>query len=752
VFPDGEEEPVASGSGGEGGGGGVGGGGGGDLHGQTGEGMEHDRSSSSSEEDEAEERRKFVPPFVNNPVIVTKLPFPKTNLSGVKGQFEVGTNPCDVPTRLPANLPSAGKLAGQTDSVISSYNAVAALRKVERVNPSLSGGGRPKIETSQIGSFKTNGDGRLGVSHFLTIVEKKQNISFSFDPKTLICSSCSGRGGHPVGGGGVETRQVFVLSDQNFPSVLPCSMGECLKIIRVEDGGLGELVNVWLDITKGREFPAGSVVVLCSASHLTLHGVSGYISDLAVEFSRIENKFRGGVICFPGVPILGGGSTDSFFIRSLFELEGWLKASSDPYPRETWELLLGLMRELSLGGVQAPHTSKVRLPDSLRDFRQGERTWVSEGWTNLPNGVQPFQQEHESKVVCSLINELNGMFNLDLGKEPGFDRFSENAPVADRPRILLIGASHVVREGDILADRGYEVTLVSKPGWRATKGAVDEMVEKVKEALVNLSPHDVVVVQLLDNISYLARSDEGGDLPIRRYVDGVFHIEGDLVLAGKDRQFMTFQNLEPLLRVLEGWRVFLLTPMPRFLREACCDELEHAPNRYWPGFEEGLRKNLAEFRSNHKDFLFTRGFRGFKVIDPSPALPNTAGENNIWGEDPVHPLTEGYERVVDLLEKEIMLRSAAGSKRTAPEAAGGQVKKPRMEVPRPSWIEGSSLSAKRTDVGAYRGRGGGGRGGGGGGSGRGGAGGGNGPGFRGGRGFFPRGRGGRGRFYPPGYY
>jgi hypothetical protein len=153
----------------------------------------------------------------------------------------------------------------------------------------------------------------------------------------------------------------------------------------------------------------------------------------------------------------------------------------------------------------------------------------------------------------------------------------------------------------------------------------------VKEALVNMSPHDVVVVQLLDNTSYLARSDEGGNLPICRYVDGVFHLEGDL---------MTFQNLEQLLRVLEGWKVFLLTPMPRFLLETCCDELEHAPNRYWPGFEEGLRKNLSEFRTNHKDFLFTGGVRGFKGIDPSPALPNTVGEFNIWGEDPVHPLTE----------------------------------------------------------------------------------------------------------------
>jgi hypothetical protein len=74
--------------------------------------------------------------------------------------------------------------------------------------------------------------------------------------------------------------------------------------------------------------------------------------------------------------------------------------------------------------------------------------------------------------------------------------------------------------------------------------------------------------------------------------------------------------------------------MPRYLRESCCDELEHAPNRYTPGFEDGLRKALSEFRTNHKDFIFTRGLRGFKVIDPSPVLPNITGDFNIWGEDP----------------------------------------------------------------------------------------------------------------------
>jgi hypothetical protein len=89
------------------------------------------------------------------------------------------------------------------------------------------------------------------------------------------------------------------------------------------------------------------------------------------------------------------------------------------------------------------------------------------------------------------------------------------------------------------------------------------------------------------------------------------------------------------------------------------------------------------------------------VIDPSPVLPNITGEFNIWGEDPVHPLPEGYEKVVDLLEKEIEAK-ATGSKRPASEGAGGQAKKPRTDVPRASWIEGSSLTAKRNDIGGAR--------------------------------------------------
>jgi hypothetical protein len=122
-FPDGgTDQDQRGGPGGVGGEGGSGGGTSGDTN-----------STSDESMSEEEGSRKFVPP-ISNPVIVSKLcklPFTETNPSGVKGQFGSGVNPSHVPV-FPANFNSVGKLGGQTDSVIGSYNAVAALRKVDR--------------------------------------------------------------------------------------------------------------------------------------------------------------------------------------------------------------------------------------------------------------------------------------------------------------------------------------------------------------------------------------------------------------------------------------------------------------------------------------------------------------------------------------------------------------------------------------------------------------------------------------------
>jgi hypothetical protein len=94
-------------------------------------------------------------------------------------------------------------------------------------------------------------------------------MSTSFNLDTLFCNTCTG----------IEHRvihwekdridvkelvpQAFVLSDQCFPALLSVEGdGECLKIWRIEHGTLMELVEAFLEATKGFVMPAGSVVVL----------------------------------------------------------------------------------------------------------------------------------------------------------------------------------------------------------------------------------------------------------------------------------------------------------------------------------------------------------------------------------------------------------------------------------------------------------------------------------------------------------
>jgi hypothetical protein len=219
-----------------------------------------------------------------------------------------------------------------------------------------------------------------------------------------------------------------------------------------------------------------------------------------------------------------------------------------------------------------------------------------------------------------------------------------------------------------------------------------------------LTEDDVIVVHCFDNIAYMARSEEGGDLPIRRYPNGKFHVEGDLALAGKARLHMFFRNFLPFLRLLEGRIVVFLTPLARYLLSSCCDRADHAPNRQDEEFGEQLQKGLQDCRNFFKDFLFTSRLRGFAVVNPSLCVPveDERGEP-LWGADPVHPKHEGYNRIVDFVcaEAERLAGKGSTKKRAAPQE-GPPGKKPRTEVARPRWVD-ESLSSTTMRGGPARG-------------------------------------------------
>jgi len=148
-----------------------------------------------------------IVPTVNKIDITIVKPTMSANPSGagISSSGKVN-NPCGKTGSFRSNPSGERKLFVQNDAVNGAYLAVSSLRQSTRTNPSLgvgsgSGGGAVH-ENSHIGSFANKDDNRSEICHFRTRLDRKQNVCFSFDPKTLECSNCPNRGGHSVGEGG----------------------------------------------------------------------------------------------------------------------------------------------------------------------------------------------------------------------------------------------------------------------------------------------------------------------------------------------------------------------------------------------------------------------------------------------------------------------------------------------------------------------------------------------------------------------
>ena len=148
---------------------------------------------------------------------------------------------------------------------------------------------------SPIGSLAEEGDNRPSLSFMVHSFATNRNICSSFDTASLLCLTCSYRPEHKVLSGLKEPDPpkyscpvVFVLADQSFPACFPTGgEGECLKILRLEDGTLSDLTTIFLESVKHFIVPAGSVVLLHSTSLLAWAGPAAYCEDFVRARQRI---------------------------------------------------------------------------------------------------------------------------------------------------------------------------------------------------------------------------------------------------------------------------------------------------------------------------------------------------------------------------------------------------------------------------------------------------------------------------------
>jgi hypothetical protein len=231
--------------------------------------------------------------------------------------------------------------------------------------------------------------------------------------------------------------------------------GECLKILQIEDGTLVELVEAFLDLTKGFLVPAGSVVVLSSASHLARVGTAAYAADFVGVRGRLVGVMGGGIELVHGFPIFLSGTEDSALIRSIADIAHWLEGIStgrdiSKARRAFLSCIFGdSINTFSADGCagtqyapgknacgagtpEAPastgtpeatvaHPSlSMLMPTSLAKHDYG--IYRSHGFVSLPGSVPPCTNELERDLLDALIQDLNTVFMCNLATEFGTDR------------------------------------------------------------------------------------------------------------------------------------------------------------------------------------------------------------------------------------------------------------------------------------------------------------------------------------------
>ena len=226
--------------------------------------------------------------------------------------------------------------------VSGAYRAIQAARRADMSARFLAKSNPSSQSLSPPGYLISELDRRTDNCFHVNSYEKKRNITASFDIGTLRCTTCSLKPGHTI----LEkinskkrldyhSPAVFILSDQSFPASLPTGgEGNCLHIIRLEDGSIPDLTNIFLDSLSPFGIPAGTVVLLHSLSHLAWVGAAAYAEDLVRARQRITGTYRSGVLVLHGLPLPASGSSDPNIVNDLSAVSDWLNLVRDPSERD----------------------------------------------------------------------------------------------------------------------------------------------------------------------------------------------------------------------------------------------------------------------------------------------------------------------------------------------------------------------------------------------------------------------------------
>jgi hypothetical protein len=544
---------------------------------------------------------------------------------------------------------------------------------------------RMKYNRGESTGFLIAGDERVLRNSNMCSMELKRNTSASFNPVTGKCNTClngtheawSSRSGGPI---------ALSLSDQHFPPNIPADdAGECIRVLRVEDGSVTELADELLRIVPPGGLPGGSIILFGSLSQLAVDSVEKYAADWARNRNWIKDRM-GEVIIVPFLPLSAMGVEDRVVVRSLIDLAAWYDTLQEAElrllrnTRKGWEdAYLG---KKSRGAGWADYRLNMSLPASLYQGA-GTMPFTTGSWGDRPTGIVALSEAGERYWIGKMVCELNREVGLGLATAWSVGRtmsaVRRQVESVEIGRIVTIGASNAASTAAALGKRGIRHLSLVWPGRTITKDTVEMVMQEARTAR---EPGDIMLVQWLENSIFFILNEETGcmDLPTRDEDEGIFHIKGKVTVSKDVQLQMLLSKLEPLLgEDPEQLKVFVC-PLVRFL-EDCCEEHSRSEDTKREDAARQL-KELYHLRRAVKAWLITRKLKNVLLVDPLSCLGASKDIEKARAilKDGFHLKACHMATVADKI-KEVVASWVRGRKRAGGALAGAEAKKARIEVP-----------------------------------------------------------------------
>jgi hypothetical protein len=443
-----------------------------------------------------------------------------------------------------------------------------------------------------------------------------------------------------------------VLSDQHFAGNVPAKDGyECVRVMRVEDASLRELVDELLRVCKRWMLVPGSVIMLGSLTQLAKDGTAFY-AGIWKQMRTLLKRELGDVTVVPLLPLVSVDVPVPHMVRCLIEYLDWYDDLQDPEAAIMRKVRREYVREFLCeeedGVAWADGTQIHHMPISL--LGEGTTRYVSRDYGAIPQVLKAVDEHTEALWIGKITAFLNSVMRMSLtttvmsGRTLAAIRADEEEE--DNLRFKVIGASNGTRSTNSLCRKGFDARKVGQAGWSLS-------VEKdVEDAVSELGGggmrQQVIVFHCMDNGSFLSLNRTGGS-SMPRKIDRKYHIPGKLVVA---TGFVLEQMLEQMLKIVSAAKpaaAVIIMPMPRFL-DVCCEE--HNQGRTQEKQEEDREKLLRMvwgMKREAQQMLNKAHMRNVILVSPMEVLDVKSSVSGVRKAMPdgVHLSEAAHDKVMD---------------------------------------------------------------------------------------------------------